>query len=171
VLLMTLSFANPWVFNWIRQSPLPLMLSHYSLFSAGGVLGYTRIRKGKAEGLAGVLPAILWHLPEAFALSGSTPFFTVVDLSTMFLGGLLIGASVRWMRDKLKVSLLVLWMASDTALSVLFLISSPIYSKEEIPFSPYVPQQFFAVGVVMIGIMNVVLIVILYYFFRKVVNL
>ncbi|BCU66730.1 hypothetical protein HS7_01670 [Sulfolobales archaeon HS-7] len=143
------------------------MASHYLTFSAGITLSFYYIKLNKYIGLIGVVPAIVFHLPYFFCLSAAHSSWTYTDFTLMFMGGLLLGSSIRDFSNSMRISLFILYMIGDTLLAVLFVIGSPLYSSQVIPFSPYSPGQFLDTGILMFGVMNTILAYILIYFFRK----
>ncbi|MCY0859239.1 MAG: DUF1404 family protein [Sulfolobaceae archaeon] len=165
-ILLLIATLNPLVLSYIRVTPVALMLAHYSLFASGLLLGYGLL-KGSKFGLIGVIPAIVFHYPELFVLSAINPFVTAIDFTFMFLGGLLLGSSLKAIGYWLKVTLFVLYMIGDTALAVLFVAYFPIYSPPAVPFSPYTTGEFVLLGYIMFAIMNGILAYVMVDILRK----
>lgn len=142
------------------------MLSHYALFIAGFALGYALFRFGRRLWLVGVFFAVLWHTPQAFALSAAMAAYRLLEESTLLAGGVLTGSSAHSMGEKTKLALLALWVVGDTLLSVVFIGRPELYSRA--PHSPYGSSGFPPTGVAMIVFMNVVLAYTLYEYAKKV---
>lgn len=166
--VLVASFINPFTERIEFASPLVFMFSHYALFAAGLILGYTLLGLRKWVWVAGVVVAVFWHLPGPFALSAGLPSFRAVEEVTMLLGGLLMGSNIKTMKQVTKLTLTVLWVVGDTALSVLFIGEPTLYSHSKIAYSPYRPSAFPITGVAMVLWMNAVLIYLVYAYVRRV---
>ncbi|MEM0121237.1 MAG: DUF1404 domain-containing protein [Thermoprotei archaeon] len=161
-------FINPLTERVQYTSPLVFMLSHYALFGAGLLFGYALLTIRRRVWFIGVGIAVIWHVPQMFALSAGLPLFRGIEEATMLLGGVLIGSNTHTIGQKAKLTLITLWLLGDTILSVIFIGEPALYSHINIPYSPYEPLGFPPTGVAMVLLMNAVLIYIVYSYVRRV---
>ena len=165
---MAIAFINPFTEGVEFTSPLVFMFSHYALFAAGLILGYTLLSAKRRVWVVGVIVAVVWHIPQPFALSAGIPSFRAIEEATMILGGLLMGSNIKTMKQVTKLTLTALWVVGDTALSVLFIGEPTLYSHPTIAYSPYESSGFPITGVAMVLWMNAVLIYLVYTYVKKV---
>lgn len=165
--VLLLLSLNPVTLSYIKVDPIPLMLAHYSIFASGTLIGYMFIESSRKLGLVGVLPAIIFHYPTLFALSAIQPTITFLDFSSICIGGMLIGASLKAIGYWGRFTLFALYMIGDTALAVIFVAGYPIYSEPSVPFSPYQTGEFVTLGYIMFLIMNVILAYVIIDFLRR----
>lgn len=169
ILLLALAL-NPLTEGQEYLSPLPYMLSHYAVVASGILLGYNYLKGNYYKLAVGVVPVVLWHLPFYFALGASSPSWRIVLEVSIFLGGVLIGSSLKQVGRWVKVSLFVLYMLGDTVLSILFILESPLYSDVDYSFSPYSPPSLPTTGIAMVVVMNVVLAIVIYLAFKDILR-
>jgi hypothetical protein len=166
--VLAIVFINPFTEGVEFTSPLVFMFSHYALFAAGLILGYTLFSVERRVWVIGAIVAVIWHIPQPFALSAGLQSFRAIEEATMILGGLLMGSNIKTMRQITKLTLTVLWLVGDTTLSVLFIGKPTLYSHSSIAYSPYQPSGFPITGVAMVLWMNAVLIYLVYTYVRRV---
>jgi len=161
--------VNPIALSLLSKDPLILMLSHYSLFTSGAILGYFGFRGNVWRPIAytGLIPPVLFHLPVLFVYSALYPTWTLADYTAMLLGGFLLGAGLKRMRILEKITIFVLYMIGDTLLAVLLVLGYPVYSPPLVQFSPFTTGQFYGVAYVMFLIMNSILFGVIGYVFKK----
>ncbi len=167
VLCLGAVFLNPVTERIEFTNAIPFMFSHYAIFVIGLLLSYRLFRLPPWLAAIGSSIAVFWHLPYTFLLSGVNPFYRIVEELSLGIGGWLVGSSLRWMKSPFKSAMLVIWFVSDTALSILFIISPTLYSRAGGPNSPYLPSQFIILGIAMIFFMNGVIAYIVYQYLRR----
>lgn len=159
-------FVNPYVENLMYYDPLLYMLSHYSIFAAGIILGYKFLRANQFYFYLGILPAAFWHLPYPFLLGASFLNFRILSEITLFLGGISVGSSLKAVTFRIKIAFLTLWMFADTYLSVIFILGNDDYTSLAYSFSKYLPEQLPIVGIAMLILMNVIIAYVIYIYIR-----
>jgi hypothetical protein len=162
VLILIIGFINPYVENIMYYDPLWYMLEHYSLYTAGILLGNRFLKGNNLLFIIGILPAVIWHFPLPFLLGASFFNFRVLSELTLFIGGVFLGSSLDSISFRIKIIALSLWMIGDTILSILFIFGIKYYTNEVFPFSNYSPYQLPIVGIAMLILMNVVIAYIIY---------
>ncbi|MEM3346614.1 MAG: DUF1404 domain-containing protein [Metallosphaera sp.] len=162
--------VNPYTLSLLPRDPVVLMVSHYTLYLAGVIAGYSLFRFSKLFVIPAVIPPIIFHLPYFFVESGINLGWTFIDYLSMVVGGVLLGGALRKAGTFTKALLFVLYMVGDTTLAVLLILGFPVYSPPVIQFSPYTPDQLVIVSYVMFGVMNVILFVVVGYTLRKLLS-
>ncbi|AOL16827.1 hypothetical protein BFU36_09040 [Sulfolobus sp. A20] len=169
MILLVIAF-NPYVESLEFKSPAIYMISHYLVYFSGIYIGYNYFRGGIPSLIIGLIPAIIWHVPYFFSLGAAFILYRAVLEITLFLGGLLAGSSIRYIRFSLRISLFALWMLGDSALAIIFIVSDPIYSNAEYSFSPYPPSSLPLAGIAMFIAMNVFLAYVLSKYIKSLVG-
>jgi len=164
LLIITL---NPFVEELGFSNVIPYMLSHYSLFSAGALLGYKRrsFMSSIYSILVSCIIVSLLHYPTLFYLGGTNLYFRILDNILLVLSGFLVGSSLELISSTLKFLLLGLWMLGDTYLSVIFMGFPEAYVK-----GPYTPEQYYTLGIIMFVIMNAVAVYLIILYFNKLLS-
>jgi hypothetical protein len=164
--LLIISFINPWVEELMFHDPLPYMLSHYSLFTAGVLISYKRIKPYNIilNIIVGSLLVILWHTPLLFSLGASNLVYRIIDEFCIILSGIIIGSTIPYLRFNYKMLLLALWMLGDTYLSIIFMAFPEQYSIY------YKASEFYITGIVMFVIMNAVSVYLIILYFSKLLS-
>ena len=85
----------------------------------------------------------------------------------MVAAGFLVGAAVEPLPSVTRPVLFGLWIAADSALSVVFIIHPSLYSSGDISYSPFSAAQFVLLGVLMIFFMNSVIGVFVYVYAKR----
>jgi hypothetical protein len=166
-LALAVAFVNPYTENAEGTSAFLFMLSHYALYVAGLIVGYRVLRLPLAEWtliLVGVIPALVWHLPAPFALSAKVFQFRILEESTLFAGGVILGSGIRRAASWLRVALFGLWVAGDTGISLVFVAKPELYATG----SPYTSSGIVLTGIAMVFLMNILVALVLYAYFRSV---
>ncbi|MEM0173273.1 MAG: DUF1404 family protein [Sulfolobaceae archaeon] len=162
ILILVFSFTNPWVEDLMFYKPYIFMTSHYSLIFSGILTGSWFFKGNKFLIILGIIPIILWHIPLPWFLSSINYFYRILSEITLWLGGLLVGISIKELKLVFKIVLLALWMLGDTGLSILFLVGNNSY------LTPYYNLGDLQItGAVMFVLMNLFLIYILAIWFKK----
>jgi hypothetical protein len=170
LLLIALS-VNPVTEKIDGTNAIVFMFSHYALFLAGFLISFRVFRTGRYMLIAGTFLAAIWHLPVPFAISGASAAYRLLEEIAMIAAGFLIGSSVGQFSSFSKSILFALWIAGDTALSVVFILFPEIYSHSDLPVSPFPPGQFVILGVLMVFFMNSVIAAVVYLHVRRFGNL
>jgi|BEDMetMinimDraft_2_1075160.scaffolds.fasta_scaffold33561_1 Protein of unknown function (DUF1404). len=165
--LFIVIFVNPYVENLMYYDPLLYMLSHYSIYAAGLILGYRFLKTNQIYFYLGIVPAAIWHLPYPFILGASNFYYRLLSEVTLFFGGISTGSSINSVSFKTKITFLTLWMVGDTYLSILFLLGTKEYTKLVYNFSYYLPQQLPIVGISMLILMNLVIAYVIYVYVKS----
>ncbi len=160
--LLLAASVNPYVEHLQYQNPIPFMLSHYALFAAGLLLGRSYLRLPGWFLAMGAAVAVYWHLPGPFAASSSLFPYRAVEELSMVAGGVLAGGAR--VGARVEQASFALWVAGDTALSVVFISWPAPYS---IPPSSFSPQEFPLTGVAMILLMNLIVAFVIYAYLRR----
>ncbi|AWR99110.1 DUF1404 domain-containing protein [Metallosphaera hakonensis] len=166
-LILIIVSVNPFTEKLEFSSPVIYMLSHYALVSSGFILGHAILKTKWYFMPVGLTPIAFWHLPLPFALGATYIGLRIVLEITIFLGGFLAGSSIWALPQWGKISLFILYMIGDTALSILFIVESPLYSNRLYPFSPYPPSSLPLAGIAMIVVMNLILATVIYVMFKN----
>ncbi|BCS92383.1 DUF1404 domain-containing protein [Metallosphaera javensis (ex Sakai et al. 2022)] len=169
-LVLAVTGLNPVTESAEFHSATVYMLSHYVVVASGFIFGYTILRSDWKFAVIGVIPVVFWHLPLPFSLGAGVLKFRILLDTSLFLGGFLLGSSIRSLPQWSKITLFALYMLGDTLLSILLLIGSPEYSNKVYPFSPYTPESLPLAGISMIIVMNVILATVIYIAFRSVLK-
>ncbi|ACP39360.1 DUF1404 domain-containing protein [Saccharolobus islandicus] len=156
IVLLAIS-VNPYTESLEFHYPAIYMISHYLVYFSGIFVGYKYFKGDEISLALGLIPPILWHLPYFFALGAAFATYRVILEITLLVGGILAGSSIKYVKFYLKVTLFALWMLGDSALAIIFIVSSPIYSNVAYNFSPYSPSSLPIAGVAMFIAMNVFL--------------
>ncbi|AAK42781.1 DUF1404 domain-containing protein [Saccharolobus solfataricus] len=149
--------VNPFTEGLEFYSPAIYMISHYLVYFSGIFVGYKYFKGDIISLILGLIPPILWHLPYFFAIGAAFITYRAILEITLLTGGILVGSSIRYVKFYLKVTLFALWMLGDSALAIIFIVSSPLYSNIVYKFSPYSPSTLPIAGVAMFIAMNVFL--------------
>ena len=149
--------VNPFFEDLEFSSPVAYMIGHYLVYFSGIYLGYRYFKGSVLSMLIGIIPPIIWHTPYFFALGAAFIPYRIILEITMFIGGLLAGSAIRYIRFYLKIILFALWMLGDSVLAILFIVSDPLYSNLVYQFSPYYPSSLPLAGVAMFIVMNIFL--------------
>ncbi|MEM0173948.1 MAG: DUF1404 family protein [Sulfolobaceae archaeon] len=164
-IILLIITINPFTEDLGFKNVIPYMLSHYSLFTAGALLGYKR-RLGILNPTFSIVFSssmiILLHYPIIFYLGGTNIYFRILDNLLLIFSGYLIGSIVDLISSILKFSLLGLWMLGDTYLSILFMAFPEPYVRY-----PYTADQYYTLGIIMFVIMNSVAVYLIILYFNK----
>jgi hypothetical protein len=166
--ILIVASVNPLVEKLDSTSAVVFMFTHYSLFAAGILLGGILFLARRGLWAAGAAIAVLWHVPQLFALSAGSDTFRALEELTMILGGLLVGLGARAASVKTRLLLVALWVAGDTALSILFIADPYVYSNVVIGYSPYPPEAFPPTGIAMVLFMNIVVAYLVYVYVKRI---
>lgn len=157
--------VNPFIEDLMYSSAITYMLSHYSLFCSGILISYYVIRREifirSASVITGVAIAFIWHYPYFFNIGAEFLWVRVVEESSLFFGGFLIGSSLRNLGNTTKFILLVLWMIGDSVLSLILMISPSLYT------SYYSPRQLEYLGIIMFLLMTFIAVFVLLSFINS----
>lgn len=167
VVILLAAFVNPYTERAEGVNALLFMLSHYALYASGLIVGYRLLRLTSPSWIlatAGVLPALFWHLPAPFIISASQLQFRVLEESTLFAGGAILGSGLRRIATSIRVALFALWVAGDTGISLVFIARPAFYAAG----SPYTNTGIVLTGIAMVFLMNVLVALVLYAYFRSV---
>ncbi len=143
------------------------MLAHYSLFGSGLLLSYFVFKKKlTSTGISiflGIFIGILWHYPLFFNLGAKILWIRVIEEVSLFLGGYMIGYSLNDL-GKYKILLLAMWMAGDTVLSSILMISPSLYTHI------YSLTELKYLGIIMFLMMNLIAVYILLSYVNKMLS-
>ncbi|WP_338598785.1 DUF1404 domain-containing protein [Sulfolobus tengchongensis] len=162
--------VNPFTEEYMFVNPIPYMLAHYSLFGAGILISYYTLSKknfplNKNISLTiGVLIAFIWHYPLFFNLGAESLFIRIIEEITLFIGGILIGFSLKEITRNMKVLLLALWMIGDSILSLILMVSPNLYT------TVYSVKELEYLGIIMFLMMNLIAVYILLNYINKMLS-
>ena len=151
------AFLNPAVEGYETSYQWLFMLAHYGLFLGGLSLTYRLVKGTPLLLLPSGFIVVLWHLPLYFSLAAAFPTYRALNDVTLALAGALAGAAGGSLSTMWKFSLIVLWMAVDSAYSLVFFSGDPLYSNEVYRFSPYPPTQEIYTAITMWVVMSAVI--------------
>ncbi len=156
------SFLNAYSESMEYRYALLFMFSHYALFIAGFALSYRSVAFPKWVVIPASFLAVYWHLPAPLALSAAIQTYRLLEETSLILSGLLMGGCIRYFSPKIKLALFGIWIAADSALSIVFIVAPGVYSSSGIPLSPYPPFQFVMLGIAMVFFMNGIIALVVY---------
>lgn len=168
-IIIFIVFGNPLFFDFLPESPIIPMLTHYFLISIFAYLGYKEtIKYNRWLLLAAISVIVLWHLPWLFDISTKNIVFWDLDVSTISLSSIALGSSLKYLKEGVIIFLFSLWMLGESFLSYFWIVNPSLYSR---PFSIYYQSQFPLAGTIMFLVMNLIgVYVILKLLFSKVFN-
>lgn len=165
---LIIATINPFTEEYMSVNPIPYMLAHYSLFSAGIIFSYYLYKSKQINAslslIIGIIIAFIWHYPYFFNLGVKILWIRAIEEISLLFGGFMVGLSLREISRNIKVLLLALWMIGDTLLSSILMINPAFYT------TIYNQQELKYLGIIMFLMMNLIAVYILLSYVNKMLS-